>query len=117
MDKSALLPGKEMLKNCFSAMLSACLLVMGNASAFADTAANYYLDATYWKDMDWSRPESSPLWQTPGWDQINGENIVNGGIIKERTIFIEGKKWMRVGVLQQKQMIEIICLLGSQALI
>lgn len=60
----------------------------------AALAAGYYLDPTFWKNMDWGRPETSPLWQLPGWRQINGERH-SGGVIAltERKISISGEEF------------------------
>lgn len=70
----------------------ACLQVMYVAVAFADPASDYYLDPTHWKNMDWSRPESAPLWQFDGWRQIH-EATNRGMALKERKIYILGEEF------------------------
>jgi hypothetical protein len=62
------------------------------ASAFgvyADPAANYYSDPNYWRNMDWSRPEASALWQVAGWEQPSAKP--DGETIKHRSVSIDGR--------------------------
>ena len=82
-----------MSRNIFTVVLSAGLLVAVTASVSADPAADYYLDPTHWKNMDWGQPGNSPLWQLPGWE-ADPEKLPSGGTrIKKRTIVVDGIKF------------------------
>ena len=82
-----------MSKNILTVILFVGLLVTVTASVSADPAADYYLDPTHWKNMDWGQPGTSPLWQLPGWE-ADLEKLSSGGTrIKKRTIVIDGIKF------------------------
>jgi hypothetical protein len=89
------------LKRTF--LLSACLQVVCVAVSFADPAADYYLDPTHWKNMDWGRPESSPLWQLDGWRQTNEGRLSDGSMeLKKRKIYISGEEFMALWGAENK---------------
>jgi len=83
---------RRLLASLHIALVSGCAVLVSTLSAFADPAAAYYLDANFWKKIDWTLPQTSLLWRLPGWTIPVGDDahIEGGTMLERRTISIDG---------------------------
>lgn len=79
------------MRHCWAIFLVGCLITMNTGSVLADSAADFYLDSKFWKDIDWKHPETTSLYQLNGWEPANGDNWGNNVTeIRRRNFSLQG---------------------------
>ncbi|MBP6013314.1 MAG: hypothetical protein KBA31_13900 [Alphaproteobacteria bacterium] len=59
--------------------------------ALADEAADLILSKTFWQKIDWSKAESSALWQLPSWAPYDKPQDGKNTFVKEGTVTLFGE--------------------------